>query len=482
MEPEHIRFGGGASETLIHPLVAVYLLIAIVLIFVLPRGKAIVPFLIAFFTIPAGQVFLLGGFHFTALRMLILASLARVATSRKSPLRGKVPGGLGRVDWVVAWAVSSFIIFSLQWRDPQAAVNAMGTLVETLGGYLAVRFFVPDGEAVRRTIKALAVICAINGVCMINERINHINVFGLLGGIPAAVIVREGTIRSSGVMGYIWAGTLGGVLIPLFLWLWTEGKSRMVACAGLIGATAMTVTASASTALMALGGSLFALCFWPLRRQMRLIRWGFLIALVGLHLVMKAPVWALIARVDLTGSSSSDHRYHLVDMTIRHFTDWWLLGYRYYNAWGWDAWDLSNQFVAVALTGGLLSLTCYIAIFKRSFGVIGTARKRVDGDRRQEWFLWCLGSSMFANLVAHFGINYPAHLNMGFLPLVVCISVATFEATQAAAQNVGTPSQEPFAYTPRVEGAYALSGVPEQQGRPGLSTGRRERPMPWLKA
>ena len=109
------------------------------------------------------------------------------------------------------------------------------------------------------------------------------------------------------------------------------------------------------------------LAFWPLRKQMRLIRWGLVCALVGLHLVMKAPVWALIARIDLTGSSSGYQRYQLVDMCIRHFSDWWLLGTPNYVKWGWDSWDLCNQFVAVALTGGLLALIFYIAIFSRSF-------------------------------------------------------------------------------------------------------------------
>ena len=452
---------------MLNPLVAVYLLIAIVLILVLPRGKAIVPFLLAFFTIPIGQVVVLGGFHFTALRVLILTGLVRMASSRKSSSGDRYTGGFNPVDQVVTlWAVSAAIISVLQWREMQALVQSVGVLIDTLGAYLAVRFLIPDGEAMRRTIKVLAVICVINGVCMINEKISHMNVFGLLGGIPLGVTVRDGTIRANGVMGYIWAGTFGGVLIPLFVWLWTEKKSRKAACAGLVGATAMAMTSSASTALLAFAASLVALCSWSLRKQMRPIRWGFVLALVGLHLVMKAPVWALIARVDLTGSSSGDHRYHLVDMTIRHFSDWWLLGYRYYSSWGWDSWDLSNQFAAVALTGGLLSLIFYIAIFKRSFGAIGTARKQVDGDREQEWLLWCLGSSLFANVIAHFGINYMAQLIMVLIPLLACISVATFEARPTTVQTAEAPMQP--------ETTHRLAVVPLESARHRVPTQRTE--------
>jgi hypothetical protein len=203
---------------------------------------------------------------------------------------------------------------------------------------------------------------------------------------------------------------------------------------------------------LALAGSLFGLALWPLRKQMRLIRWALSLTLVALHMVMKGPVWSLIARVDLTGSSSSYHRYYLVDNCIRHFSDWWLLGYRYYNDWGWSMWDLCNQFVVAALTGGLVTLVFYIAIFSRSFGAIGTARKHVNGNRGEEWFLWCLGSVLFANVVAHFGINYMAQMMMTLFALLACISVATFEASRATFRSVEATDQEQLPSAPAVVG------------------------------
>ena len=95
-----------------------------------------------------------------------------------------------------------------------------------------VRFFIPDGEAIRRTIKTLAVVCIIQGVCMLNEQITHVNVFGYVGGIRLGLTIRDGKIRSEGVLGCIYAGAFAGVLIPLFLWLWTERKSRMASVCG----------------------------------------------------------------------------------------------------------------------------------------------------------------------------------------------------------------------------------------------------------
>ncbi len=57
-------------DSVISPVVAAMLLIAIVLIIILPRRTVIMPFLIAFFTIPIGEVLVVGGVHFTALRIL----------------------------------------------------------------------------------------------------------------------------------------------------------------------------------------------------------------------------------------------------------------------------------------------------------------------------------------------------------------------------------------------------------------------------
>jgi hypothetical protein len=344
------------------------------------------------------------------------------------------------------------VILSLQWMNMQALLHNLGDFLDAVGGYLVVRFLIPDGEAIKRTIKTLAWVCVIQGVCMINEQITHRNIFGYLGGMALTVTVRDGKIRSEGVMGCIYAGVFAGVLIPMFIWLWTAGKSRMAACAGLAGATAMVITSNSSTSWMAIAGSAVGLAFWPLRKQMRLVRWIVGLTLVALHLVMHGPVWSLIARVDLTGSSSSYHRYYLLDNCIRHFSDWWLLGYKFYNNWGWSMWDLCNQFVVVALLGGLTSLILYVAIFIRSFGAIGKARKMVNAQRKREWLLWCLGVDLFATMVSHFGINYMAQMMMGFFPLLASISVAAFEARQPASRGTKAPEGMGSVVAPVPEG------------------------------
>lgn len=189
--------------------------------------------------------------------------------------------------------------------------------------------------------------------------------------------------------------------------------------------------------------------FWPLRKQMRLIRWGILITLAGLHMVMKAPVWALIARVDLIGASSGYHRFMLVDNFIRKFGDWWLLGTKDYDTWGWQMWDISNGYVAQGLTGGLVTFGCFVATIVFGFRAVGSARKSVGGQRRGEWFFWGLGAALFAHVVAFFGTGYWDQMQLMWFAFLAIISAATAPSSSSPAMQIPRSSLTPMGGTHR---------------------------------
>jgi hypothetical protein len=430
MEPANLRFGGGASATLLHPLVAVALLLAIVLIFMLPRKRIIVPLLLGIFLIPQGQVVVLAGVHFTAAKVLIIAGLIRWAISKGSDR--SLGGGFSSIDRVfLAFAILNTAIFSLQWMESQALIKSLGDCLNILGGYFVLRFAIPDMETGRRAIRVLILIATIMAACMINEHVINVNIFGLLGGGRTTPEVRDGLIRANGVFEHsILAGCFGATLLPLFLTLWTHKRYRLISVAGLVASTCIVATANGSTASLAYAAGVLALCLWPLRKKMRLMRWGLAITLILLHLFMHGPVWSLINKIDLTGSSSNYHRYMLIDNCIRHFSDWWLLGAKNYNSWGFDMWDLSNQYVAYAVTGGLATVSFFVAIISRSFASIGIARKIAQPDRKREWQLWCLGSAIFAHVVAYFGIGYFDQTQFAWFTLLAIICAVVSKVKQ----------------------------------------------------
>jgi hypothetical protein len=252
------------------------------------------------------------------------------------------------------------------------------------------------------------------------------------------VLEREGR-RATGPFGHpILAGTFGAISLPLFMGLWwKEKKYRKTALMGICAAAVIPFAANSSTALLGFIAGLVGLCFWPLRKQMRAVRWAIVLTLISLHLVMKAPVWHLISRIDLAGGSSGYHRYQLINQCILHFSEWCLIGTKYYGDWGFDMWDLSNQYVWIADTSGLIPLACFLAMIVLGFKYLGKARRAYKWKRSQELFIWAMGSSLFANAVAFIGIGYFDQTIVVWYALIAMICATAFAARSA--QRNATP-------------------------------------------
>jgi hypothetical protein len=77
----------------------------------------------------------------------------------------------------------------------------------------------------------------------------------------------------------------------------------------------------------------------------------------------------------------------------------------------------------------------FILIISRSFGRLGTARKLVEGNRKREWSLWCLGAALLSHVVGCFGIGYFDQLEVAWYALLAIIGVAV-------SQKVLSPSSE----------------------------------------
>jgi hypothetical protein len=164
---------------------------------------------------------------------------------------------------------------------------------------------------------------------------------------------------------------------------------------------------------------------------MRWVRWGIVLGIIALQLVMKAPFWWAIQHVDVAGGSSSWHRALLVDQFINHVDDWWLLGTKDNASWGHHTWDVANQYVAEGETGGMLAFLCFLGIIRAGFVRIGKARKCVEGNVKREWLFWALGATLFAHVVAYFGISYFDWSRIAWLIFLAMISAATHSVLTA---------------------------------------------------
>jgi len=412
--------GHGASDTVLHPVVAVALLVAIVLMLWRPRKYAIVPLLLCTFLVPRGQELMLAGAHFYVRLILALAGFILVAKDRF-----RIAGGFNIVDKIfIAWA--SYRVFAATVTNwPGGTMENLSFLLSALCGYFLLRYLIWTEEDVARAARTLAVFALVLGMCMVYEHHFLVNPFGTyLGGAPTAPEIRDGTARAQATFGHsILAGCFGGTLIPLFVWLWSK-KDRVVAAAGIVGSTLMVLTANSSTPILAYVAGILGLLLWPVRRKMKAVRWLIVITLAALAIVMNAPVWFVISHINVIGGSGGYDRAFLIDTCIRHFRDWWLIGTNQNGNWGYDMWDMSDQFVAEAEIGGAVTLICFIAIIVKSFSRLGAMRKRVKP--KQQWLFWCLGSIMLANIFAYFGVAYWDQTQVwwfAFLAMICAVTV-----------------------------------------------------------
>lgn len=432
----NLSFGGGVAETIVNPLVLLCVLVAGVLVLSWPRSRAIAPFLAIAILIPTDQVVVVGGLHFPMLRVLALFGFARLFWAKLAKREKILSGGFNGIDAaLVILTVMTAVDGILLWRVGGEAVYQFGKLYTTFGVYFLLRYLIRDEKDVVRAIRVLAFVTIVVAVFMVYERVTGQNPFyAFLGGARAQVfgtaLRRADAYRATGCFGHpLLAGSFGGIMVPLFVgWRWKVRKDRVLASVALVAAAVIPFTTGSSTALFALLGGVLALALWPLRRQMRTIRWSILIGLVSLHLVMKAPVWHLISRVSLSRDSSSDHRYEVVNQCILHFWDWALLGTKNYASWGWMMWDLCNQYVAIADTAGLIPLITLLAMLVYGFKYVGRARRYYAGDRRQEKFIWAISATLFANVVAFMGVSYFDQTIVPWYAVLSIISTVTLPA------------------------------------------------------
>jgi hypothetical protein len=364
--------------------------------------------------------------------------------------------------WALVRALAGVLVFSF---NSGAMVYQAGFLLDAVGGFFVLRYLISDDEDIYRTLRAFAVVSFVVAGCMLFEKIHQLNIFGLLGGVRSIPEVRSGSVRAQGPFQHeLLAGTFGATLLPLFLVLWKTGKSNVLAVLGVIASTVMVLTSASSTPVLAYGAAVIGICAWPLRRQMRLVRWSMVLALISLHMVMKAPVWFIIQHIDIVGGSSGYHRAMLVNDFIVHFPDWWLVGTTENARWGFNMWDLCNQFVAEGQVGGLATFICFVALICIGFSKVGTARKSVEGDRPKEWYFWLFGCALFSHVVAFFGISYFDQTRVSWFALLAMILTATspYLLREPSKEPVLVPFKRPRpAYPPPiVTGALAFKNRP----------------------
>jgi hypothetical protein len=416
--------------------------------FCLPRRWAALGVMAAVCYITQSQQINFLGFHFTAIRIVLLAALIRIMVRREF-----TNWQLNKIDWaLIGYTIAVTLVPSVRERTSEEFVYRLGCAYDILLSYWVFRALLVDWNEVKEFLQGLAFLIVPLAMEMILEQVTHKSLFEPFGGI-GELTIRNGRPRCQGAFRIgITAGVFGATLVPMFIGMYRLKSQRLTAIIGLISATVITYTSNSSGPLMAYLSAVTAWLFWPLRRDMRVVRRGIVAVLVGLHLVMKVPVWFIFSKLGALTGGDGWHRSYLIDRFIHFFPDWWLLGAQDTSDWmptvlsGGGA-DLTDLYVAAGVNGGLVCLVLLILLLVRCFRYLGLAMIELrDYSSEAELFFWGMSAALFAHVVTLFSVTYWDQMYVAWWGLLAIVSSSTsnvLKSAQATELTQDVPQQFP---------------------------------------
>lgn len=398
-------FGEVGGETLIHPVGLTAVLVLGVIMLVVPRRWAVLPMMAIACFIPSAQRIVLFNLDFTLLRIMVAFGVLRLLVREEHDNFQWKP-----IDKAMLWYVFiATIVYTVQVGTFAALVNRLGFAFDALGLYFLFRCLIRRWEDIDCAVLGTIVLAVGVAVAFGFEHATQRNVFSVFGGVPEITAVRDGKLRCQGPFAHpILAGCFWATLLPLFAgqW-WKDASGRVWAVIGVASGVFVIFTCNSSTPVAGLASAIIGGLAFFARRHMREIRWAIACSLLGLHMVMKAPVWHLIHRASsLIGGGTGYHRFLLIDSSIRHFGEWWLLGTRSTAHWGWGLQDVTNQYVLEGVRGGLITLVLFMVVIVLAFRGVGHLWRLTSGHRFHLALSWAMGVGLFVHCMNFIGVSY----------------------------------------------------------------------------
>jgi len=447
------------DHTVLHPLGLLAVIVLGITMILVPRRWSILPMIImACFIAPAQRIAILT-IDFTLLRIMVLFGVCRLYVKKET----------SNFVWnfldiaVVFWTIAGIVIFSIQQGTVSALINRLGFGFDAFGMYFLFRCLIQNWVDVDRIIWGCILVSIPVAVFFLLENRTGRNLFSIFGGVSAVTAIRDGRLRCQGAFPHaIMAGCFWASLMPLFAarW-WKRLQDRVWAITGLITSSIIVICCASSTPVMGVLSGILGGLFFCLRYRLRLVRWTICLTLIALHIVMKAPVWHLISRVSAVGGSTGWHRYHLINETINHVGEWFLLGTRSTAHWGLGLEDVTNQYVLEGVRGGFLTLGLFMALIVIAFGTIGKLWRRQVQNVYPLALSWAFGVSLFVHCMSFIGVSYFGQIWILWYLLLAMVG------SMSVKKRVGIILKQSVAGTRNASTSTAMRGTTRKIGKEG---------------
>jgi hypothetical protein len=367
---------------------------------------------------------LIGPFNFSILRLLLAVGFVRVA------LKGeRISGGLNSLDKI--------IIFSSLWAIISSSIHAeftealkfrLGFVYNTCGAYFLFRIFFQSLDDFYRTISMAIILLVPVAIEMIYEQKEGNNLFFYFSGLDVNAAIREGQIRSQGPFDHaILAGSIGAVLLPLVIGCWNNEPKITVL--GVVACFTMILCSGSSGPILSAFAGVAAIFMFRFRSSLKIVKYIAIIGYFMADLLMRAPAYYILAKIDIIGGSTGWHRARLIESSIEHLNEWWLGGTDY--TWHWmptgvyfsqQHTDITNHFLWLGVMAGLPIVLMTVLAFLIAFKYVGQVIEKYESDsglQKNIFKVWLMGSCLFAHAVTCIGVAY---FDQSFIFLYLALS------------------------------------------------------------
>lgn len=399
------------------PTIIITALLAIITLLV-PRKYLLLSYIVAACFVPTDQRIILMGLDFTVLRILVTAGILRVLLRRENK----------RIKWnrfdymVFAWVICGAFVYSIQWMSAKAIINRCGVLFDVIGLYWLFRKTVRSWDDVKAAVNSYAISIMILAPLVALEWASGDNPFELLGRVTT--LVRDQRYRCQAAFPHsIMLGLFCATLLPLFVGFAGLGKNKLFYGIA-IGAVMFIIAATASsTPILTAAAVVVLIGMYKFRKYTSPAAWSILFMLFGLHFIMNKPVWHLLARVNVLGSSTGWHRFNIIDQAIKHFGQWAILGCKSTASWGWGLGDVTNQFILEGVRGGFVTLILFIImLFTALKSILKMCIREPVGEKR--FLLWSIFVMILAHCISFLGVSYFGQITMLYYMSLSMIGLA----------------------------------------------------------
>ncbi len=407
-----------------------------------PRRWMALPVILLLCFIPAGQRIVLGTIDLTFLRLLMVAAWCRLVMRRE--LRPLAWNHLDRA--MVVWAATLLVVGTLQSLTLPHLINRLGITIDSMMVYFFFRQLIRNAD----DLADIATQFLLSGfgvaVFFVIESRTSQNMFYVFGGVPEITEVRDGRLRCQGAFAHaILAGCFWACLVPLYSARGWRGRGWVLPTCGALTSLLVVYLCASSTPVMAVVFGLLGTAAFLIRGALRWVRWLVVAWACVLHfLLMKQPVWHLLARIDLVGGSTGWHRFHLVDKFLEHFPEWWLLGTPTTGQWGAGLQDVTNQFVAEGVCGGVAQLAMFCLCIWFAFCGVSRSLRAPGLPKATKRIAWAIGIALFMHCMNFIAVSYFEQIVVLWqLTLAACASLTLVPGARLERQLGLVPSMAP---------------------------------------